>query len=415
MSSSNFETKLKAAKGISKFKGNLRVQFKLPDKKKAVRRSLGIMACEENLETAIASLSAIKRDITNGSYRVDPESFWIKHFPNSTKIEEVKVYTVETFFDQYKEENFNDLTESLKSKFKSCKTWTKKHNLMKIDIKKLTFKDLKKARKASAKERAVVTVREYSNTLKRILDLAIEDEHIEFNPFVNVPPLDPDDYIEDLVCIFTKTELASLLKEIHVPKVKAMVEVLAWTGLRPGELKALAWEDVYLNESNLSGHIEVNYNLDRKGKLKMPKTKAGKRKVELLPNTVKLLLKQKELTFNQKVLSEIIHLKHGKIKLVNRRRVFLSRDNQPYKRPELTTVPKQWRNWLIKANISHRPPYQLRHTYASRMLKFGANHVWLAKQMGHSDWGMIRTIYGKWIDEGSDEITKILSKLSEDE
>jgi len=82
-------------------------------------------------------------------------------------------------------------------------------------------------------------------------------------------------------------------------------------------------------------------------------------------------------------------------------------------RPELTTAPKQWENWLIKAGIEHRPPYQLRHTYASRMLKSGANHVWLAKQMGHGDWGMIRTIYGKWIDEGREEINKIAANLSQ--
>ncbi|WP_228710812.1 tyrosine-type recombinase/integrase [Saccharobesus litoralis] len=106
-------------------------------------------------------------------------------------------------------------------------------------------------------------------------------------------------------------------------------------------------------------------------------------------------------------------MKHGKTKVVKRRRVFLSRNNQPYKRPELSTTPKQWANWLQKAGVEHRPPYQLRHTYASRMLKAEANHVWLAKQLGHTDWGMIRTIYGKWIDEGNDEIEKLAKNLGQ--
>jgi integrase len=411
MTKLSYEDKLKLAKGISEFKGNFRLQFKLPDIKSAVRRSLGIMACEENLETAKETLSAIKRDIANGSYRIDPVAFWVKHFPNSVKVEEVKIYNLETIFDIYEAEHFDDLSESLQSKFKSCKTWTTKHGLMKINIKDLSSKQLNKIRKVSAKKLAVSSVVEYSRTLKRIIDIGIEDEIIEYNPFTNVNALTPDDNIKQTIQPFTKTELATLLQTIHLPQVKVMVELLAWTGLRPGEMKALAWEDVHINEENLTGYVNINYSITRKGNLKMPKTGASVRKVELFPDTIKLLCKQKEFTFNKPTLSEAVHLQHGKIVIVNRRRVFLSRDNQPYKRPELTSVPKQWANWLIESNISHRPSYQLRHTYASRMLKSGGNHVWLAKQMGHTDWGMIRIIYGNWIDEGNEEITKILSNL----
>ena len=412
MAKLSYADKLKAAKGISEFKGNFRVQFKLPDLNSAVRRSLGIMACEENLDTAIASLSAIKRDIANGAYRVDPESFWATHFPNSVKAESVKVFTVGSIFDMYEEENYADLTESLKSKFKSCKTWATKNKLIDLDIKELTHKHLNKARKSSAKNLAVSTVIEYSQTLRRILELAVEDAIIEYNPFVKVSKLVPDEKLDEDVLPFTKEELSSLLDIVHVPQTKVMIEFLAWTGLRPGEMKGLAWEDIFIDETNLTGRIDVKFNLDRKGKLKTPKTRSGKRTVELLPTTVKLLIEQKKRSFSLPAIDEIIHLKHGKTKIVSRRRVFLSREDKPFKRPELTTAPKQWANWLKEAKLVHRPPYQLRHTYASRMLKAEANHVWLAKQMGHADWGMIRIIYGKWIDEGSDEINKVAANLA---
>lgn len=407
-----YEEKLKAAKGISEYKGNFRVQFKLPDLKSAVRRSLGIMACEENLETAIASLSAIKRDIANGAYRVDPESFWDTHFPNSVKSESVKVFTVGSIFDMYEEENYADLTESLKSKFKSCKTWAARNKLIDLDIKELTHKHLNKARNSSAKNLAVSTVIEYSQTLNRIIQLAVEDAIIEYNPFLKVSKLDPDEKLNEDVLPFTNEELTSLLNVVHVAQTKVMIEFLAWTGLRPGEMKALAWEDIVLDEKNLTGHIDVKYNLDRKGKLKSPKTRSGKRTVELLPTTVELLIEQKKCSYSTQASDEVIHYKHGKTETVTRRRVFLSREGKPYKRPELTTAPKQWANWLKKAKLTHRPPYQLRHTYASRMLKAEANHVWLAKQMGHADWGMIRIIYGKWIDEGRDEINKVAANLA---
>jgi integrase len=31
------------------------------------------------------------------------------------------------------------------------------------------------------------------------------------------------------------------------------------------------------------------------------------------------------------------------------------------------------------------------------MLSEGKNPMWVASQMGHADWGMIRKVYGRWI------------------
>jgi len=44
-------------------------------------------------------------------------------------------------------------------------------------------------------------------------------------------------------------------------------------------------------------------------------------------------------------------------------------------------------------------PYQTRHTYASTMLSLGENPAWIASQMGHADWGMIRKRYARWIPQ----------------
>ncbi len=47
--------------------------------------------------------------------------------------------------------------------------------------------------------------------------------------------------------------------------------------------------------------------------------------------------------------------------------------------------------------MRYRRPYQTRHTYASMMLTAGESPVWVAQQMGHSDWAMIARIYGRWV------------------
>ena len=189
-----------------------------------------------------------------------------------------------------------------------------------------------------------------------------------------------------------------------------MVTLLAWTGMRHGEIKALSWEDIDLSLNS----IHVKYNLTRKGNIKLTKTKAGIRKIELLPAAKQVLLQLKELTFKVPAQLDIIHYKNHKTKDLMRRRVFLSRENKPYKRPELTTVPKQWANWLKEANLSYRPAYQLRHTYASQMLMAGAQPTWLAGQMGHSDTSMISKVYGKWIpQQDPDYISNLAIKLGQ--
>jgi integrase len=56
------------------------------------------------------------------------------------------------------------------------------------------------------------------------------------------------------------------------------------------------------------------------------------------------------------------------------------------------------RNCLFKkSGVRYRNPYQTRHTYASMMLTAGEHPMWVAQQMGHADWGMIRQVYGRFI------------------
>lgn len=49
---------------------------------------------------------------------------------------------------------------------------------------------------------------------------------------------------------------------------------------------------------------------------------------------------------------------------------------------------------LKKAGVRYRRPYQTRHTFASMLLSAGEHPMWVAQQMGHSDWTMIAQVYG---------------------
>lgn len=62
-----------------------------------------------------------------------------------------------------------------------------------------------------------------------------------------------------------------------------------------------------------------------------------------------------------------------------------------------------WVPAMKKAGVRYRRPYQTRHTYASMMLSAGEHPMWVAKQMGHTDWTMIARVYGRWMPSGDEE------------
>lgn len=82
----------------------------------------------------------------------------------------------------------------------------------------------------------------------------------------------------------------------------------------------------------------------------------------------------------------------------------------------------KWANLSRRAKIRPRPPYQTRHTYACWNLTARGNLAFIANQMGHSDYSMLVTVYGRWIDtespreleriwEGMQDMAKIAPKL----
>ncbi len=409
---------LSNTKNVSDRNGKLNIQIKLPDKPYTIRRSTGLDTTAANIPIASGKLVKIKTDIELGIYDRDPNYFWLKHFPLSKMAQAVqKVTLLSDLFIQYEKVREHELGYSILSKLRTCKNWVKEYGLYNKPIKDITTADLDVMRQNSLKGRKSVTVREYSQLLRQVINIAITSDIITKDPFDKVRklPLDEFDVEDEFISPFSQNELKKLLDVVHIPQTKRLIAILAWTGLRHGEAKALAWEDIDFHNNCL----KVRYNIDRKGKLKPPKTRFSVRKVGLLPIVVKLLKEQMEYSYYEKEIVETVHYKNYRTKQVSRRRVFLSRGKVPYMRPEITTTRAQWANWIKEAGITYRPPYQLRHTFASHMLIAKAPLTLLAKQMGHKNWGHIETIYGKWIEDESpdylQEIAKNLGQEYEDE
>lgn len=149
-----------------------------------------------------------------------------------------------------------------------------------------------------------------------------------------------------------------------------------WTGLRTSELVALEWTDV----DWVHKQVHVSRALTQQAaKPETPKTRASQRRVKLLQPALQALIRQKKHSF------------------LAGEQVFLDpRYGTPFTGDQALRK-SFWVVALKKAGVRYRNPYQTRHTYASRMLTAGEHPMWVASQMGHSDWTMIARVYGKYI------------------
>lgn len=162
---------------------------------------------------------------------------------------------------------------------------------------------------------------------------------------------------------FNLSEIKKILKALQ-PPYKEFYQFAFYTGLRTSELLGLRWEDVDIEKE--VAHIRVNIT---SGKEKSPKTAGSIRTVEL----------------HAKALDALLSLR--KSKFFDSKRVFIDpRTMKEYKYADRLRK-YTWKPTLEKLNIPYRYPYQCRHTYASMMLSSGKKPMWVARQMGHSDWG----------------------------
>ena len=110
-----------------------------------------------------------------------------------------------------------------------------------------------------------------------------------------------------------------------------------------------------------------------------PKTAAGERHVRLLPAALDALKAQKSYTF------------------LAGAEIFCNPRTEKRWTGDLVIRERMWKRILLRAGVRYRYPYQMRHTYASMMLQAGESVMWVAQQMGHTDWTFTARTYSRWV------------------
>ena len=390
--------------GVEQHGNSLRIVFMW--RKQRYRETLGLPVTKANIKHAAQLRAAVLHAIKTGIFD------YAKQFPESRQAgnsSSIRDERLKSLLERYKPLKAVDLTSETEIRYNwalnKCVELLGENRLASI----LLPEDIQTLRVDLIADRAPSTVNHYLATLSGFLTWCETNGYCRPGlasacTRFEMSERDPDPY--------TKTEVELLLDKgcLH-PADRAAVTLAIYSGLRPGELGALAREDIDLNR----GSIEVKRAITARGVFKLPKT--GKKRIVLLfPPALEAC-------------RTLLNIDHG----VPARQITIELNRHESRRETVTPLisPKlqatsdragewfappswntKWDNIQRRAKIRPRRPYQSRHTYACWCLAARGNLAFIAKQMGHADFTMLVKVFAKWMDdESADELSRIWQAL----
>lgn len=215
------------------------------------------------------------------------------------------------------------------------------------------------------------------------------------NPLADIEPVKPTEQqrikkklSRRKIDPFDIDEIKSILRSAN-GYLNNMVEFSIWTGLRLGEIFALAWEDVDAVHHTI--HVQWSYT---EHKITPQKNEGSDRVIDLteLPSAWDALQRQRALTFMLSPVTTTVG---------ERRFIFINPStNGPFTHTEQLRI-NRWPNLLRRSGVRYRYPYQMRHSFASLMIAAGKDIEWLRKIMGHRDTEMVRRTYARALEQAA--------------
>jgi integrase len=343
------------------------------------RERLSLKPTTTNLKRAEQHKAAVELAIANGTFD------YAVTFPGSPRAvkfaPETSQETVAGFLTKWlagKRQHISSSTFDGYRKIVDLRLVPALGTILLVDLKRKTIREWLNTLQVSNK-----TLSNIQSCLRSALNDAVDDEElIDVNPLVGWTFSRKGHVKDENADPFSPEEQRAILAALD-GQAKNLVQFALWTGMRTSELVALNWSDI----NWLRGEAYVTRALTQAaaGKAEVTKTISGKRPIKLLAPAMEALIAQKAHTFLAD--REVFQ---------NPRTLERWTGDQPIRKT-------MWAKAVKKAGVRYRSPYQTRHTYASMMLSAGEHPMWVAKQMGHTDWTMIARVYGRWMPSADSE------------
>ena len=212
------------------------------------------------------------------------------------------------------------------------------------------------------------------------LQAATYYRYADSNPVRELPPAQRPRPERKEAAYFENNELPRLFACLTEEPYRSVCLIALKTGMRQGELLALRWNDVDLNDAV----VRVRRSFTG-GSVGTPKNRE-RRDVDLISDVVKLLTRVYRTGTNPDGESLVFHIGDGSTFLsptiVLRRHL--------YPAMAAAGIPR------LGPTHENRTFHSFRHTFAKRALENGAQVTWLSRHLGHSSLKVTTDIYGHW-------------------
>jgi integrase len=238
------------------------------------------------------------------------------------------------------------------------------------------------------------TVGHAHRVLHRAFELALRLEQVGRNP-VHAVPAPTVERVEPE--ILTAEQLAAVLDRLDGHALYPIISLALATGMRRGELCALAWGSVDIDR----GVVKVERSLEETAgglRFKAPKTRAGHRSIGVPSATVELLRAHRAAQLE-------LRLRLGQGRPAADDLVFPLWDGSPYPPDKLS---RDWGNVVRARKLPTVSFHSLRHSHASALISAGVDIVSVSRRLGHGSPAVTLTVYAHRFHKNDDAAVRAI-------
>ena len=275
-----------------------------------------------------------------------------------------------------------------------------------MQLKKLTLPYCQKIINNYSKKFSLAVLKKIKIYGSMILDYAVKMKVIYSNPMKDVllPKKKDDITSDDKDKYYSKEELKQFLELVeseHDIKLTAMFRLLAYTGIRKGELQALNWDDIDFTNNMITVNKTLALNTEKKVVVQTPKSKSSIRSISIDEQTANIL-KRWKLKQRERFLMVGTRIKKHQPCFsdeVTNSYLYLNFMNANLKR-----ICKKNEFKLIKV-------HGFRHTHCSLLFESGFTIQEVQDRLGHSDLKTTMSIYAHVTEKQRDKMADKFAKF----
>lgn len=249
------------------------------------------------------------------------------------------------------------------------------------------------------------------NVLHQILEIAVEDDYIRYNPSDNalkeLKKAHRNDSKKRRALSIAEQELFEqfLRESPEYGRWYPIFVVMLWTGLRVGEVTGLRWCDIDLDSDTISVNHTLVYYRQAQNEgcsfgVNTPKSEAGKRIIPMLPKVKKAFLLERQYQMDSGLECNVSVDGFTDFIFINR---FGGVQHQGTLNKALRRIIRDCNYWVLgkvkdDSEGTFLPVFSnhsLRHTFTTRMCEAGVNIKVMQEILGHADAETTMNIYAE--------------------